>query len=791
MDIAANALPLQTLSPELKPPSKRVANAADAQTIVHSIMFANRERARFNAKVKGMLDGNPPYNQAKLQANAQSYRSNFNPLEGDAILSAALVPYYDLFAGSQFYAEVKLNLDNPDDRDFKSGVVTEEFDLLLKSYTGFIPNMHMLLHDFVAFGRGFVTWASNWGWHFQHASYSKVFVTDTTRAELGKVDILVVREKYELHRLWGYIKDKKTATDLGWDTEATAKAIRYAMPEERASYQGDVLSYDYIQQRMRDRDLAESQSGGKQPTVQVCHLLVKEFDGSITHMTVLEPGTVQAPASQSGTDPQPQFLYAKQKKYDNFRQYMAAFFFETLDGSWNGSRGLGHKIYAAMEVKAKLINKAMDNAFISSSITLQAIDANSQQKAGLVQFGNINLLPPGFNVQPGSIFANSAPLYDANNLLDQTVTSNTGIYRAKLEKPKGNPVTATEAEFKFQNATVLSNSGVARFYQQLDPCYAELYRRVTDGFYPDTDKSEEAEAVRRFLYCCKKRGVTKEELKKVLWVRAMRNIGNGSQFQRTQDLEEFTPFVQLLPESGRVAWMDMLIAAKFGQGAVDRLNPQRDRQLLPNDQMAWAALENAAMKEGAQPVWTPTQNNVIHATEHLKAMSAAAGSLEQGGDPMTALSFLEIAGPHVQLHLDKLASDPSRKTELKMLSQQFGQLASFTDQLAAEVERQQEEQAQQQQAQVEAQARAQAIQNGTDPEAAVKQALAQNDIQIKQAKAAQQLQSKAAQLRQREEAHRQSLAAKDLETAQKLRAAQADIEIRKAQAREKTNTPTK
>jgi hypothetical protein len=754
---ASTSLPLQTLGDSGKAPARRVASAADAQTIVQTLVWSNRERARFAAKIKGMLDGNAPYDAAKLKANAQSYRANVNFMEGESALSAALVPYYDLFAGSKNYCEVKLYHENPDEQENKSGVVTEEFDCLLKKYAGFEFQMNGVLHDFVAFGKGFVMFPKEWGWHFQRVSFNRVFVPDGQEASVEKVEIAVIRESMQLHTLWNYIKDRETATKAGWDTGAVADAIREAMPENRETQTNQTLSYDYVQQRMRDRDLVE---GTKPPTVPVAHLLVKEFDGSVTHMMVEE--TRGAANPRGPTAPPVPFLFNKAKKFNNMREVLCAFFFETLDGSWNGARGLGHKVYASMEIKNRLLCKIVDNAFLSGGITLQATDANSLQKTNLVQAGDFNIIPPGYLVQNAQIFVNSQGLGATNQLLDQTISSNTGIFKAKMEKPAGNPRTAKEVEIQYQNATVLSNSGVSRFYGQMDPFYFELYRRVTHKTPLDNDESEEAKAVREFIKRCKRRGVTIEEMRKVESVRASRNIGNGSQAQRTQALERFEPFLPLLPESGKQNWLEMVVASEFGQSMVERLVPPRDKQLMPSDEQAWALLENAAMKAGAPVAWTPKQNNLIHATEHLKAMAGGLASLQEGGQPMEVLGFLEAAGPHVQLHLDHMAGDGSRRAEWKTLTAQFQQIAQVTDQLSDKIQEGQEAEQQAQQEQAAAQAKAQAIANGTDPGIAIKQAQAAMDMQLKQAKAAQALQLKDA-------AARQKLAVTDLKLAQSLK----------------------
>ena len=775
------ALPLATLSPEGKAPKSRINSAADAVVIAQSLIYSNRERARVNAKVKGMLDNNPPYDSAKLKQNAQSYRANVNFGEGDSMVSAGLVPYYDLFAGAEHLAEVKLYLDNPDDALWKGKVISEEFDCLLKKYKAFGFHMAGVLHDFVAFGKGFVMWPNDWGWHFKRVTHNRVFVPDTVDATVEELELLCIRQKKQCHKLWEDIQ-RPGAAEAGWDKEAVASAIFNAQPEERRTQTNDTLAYEYVQQMMRDKDILE---GTKLPTVPLAHLYVKEFDGKITHIIVEEFTRQTVNQSNNGPikddSPQPKFLFKKLGRYEHMREALCGFFFETLDGSWNGVKGLGHKIYAPIEIKNRLLCKTVDNAFLSGGITLQAKDAQSKQKTALVQAGDFNIIPEGYDVQNAQIFARSDGLIGTNQLLDQTIVSNTGIYRSKMDKPQGNPRTAKEVEVQFQNATTLSNSGVSRFYEQCDPFYEELFRRVTKKKPVDSDKSEEAEAVREFFRRCKKRGVIEADFKAVESVRAVRNIGNGSVFQRQQLVEGFTPFVPMLTEGGKEAWMTDLVAAKFGQGAVSRYMPEKDKQLRPNDQQAMAMLENAALKTGAPVAWTPTQNNVIHATEHLKAMAAAAASLDQGADPMTVLHFMEAAGPHVQIHLAHLQMDESRKAEYEALNDKFKQLAQFTDDLAGHVQDSQQEQQQQAQEQAAAQAKAKAIADGTDPEVAIKAAQAQSDAQLKQAKTAHQMKLK-------DETHRQNAAIRDLDFAQKMKQSAMQNAVKLHQA-SKTNQP--
>src|SRR5687767_7854026 len=82
-----------------KPPKRRLDDAVKAQTLVASLWQAAQERNLKMAAIQGQIDGNPPYSPVRMRAAGRASDANFNTLEAKAVRSAALVPYYDLFAG--------------------------------------------------------------------------------------------------------------------------------------------------------------------------------------------------------------------------------------------------------------------------------------------------------------------------------------------------------------------------------------------------------------------------------------------------------------------------------------------------------------------------------------------------------------------------------------------------------------------------------------------------------------------------------------------------------------------
>src|SRR5688500_17111859 len=165
-----------------KPPRARLDDAKDARELVEQLLEAGRARSQLNAAIKGMFDGNPPYNTSSLIKRGEGWRPNVNPMEGDAALSAAAVPYYDLFSGSMYYCEPKTYYGTPDQQAEWNQTITEEFDCLLRDYEEFDYNVNTVIHDFVGFGKALVMWPDDVSWHFRHISHSRVKVRDRARA---------------------------------------------------------------------------------------------------------------------------------------------------------------------------------------------------------------------------------------------------------------------------------------------------------------------------------------------------------------------------------------------------------------------------------------------------------------------------------------------------------------------------------------------------------------------------------------------------------------------------------
>jgi len=746
---------LKTLSKNGTPPKSRLDDPRKTQSFVSLIQQADAERDRKVAMLKGMADGHPPYNPSKRRAASQAWRANFSSLEGKAYLSNGLVPYYDLFSSSKYLIDFQTGYGSPNQQAEWSRIITEELDTTIKQWEGFEYEMQPMLHDFVGYGKGFLAWNNTYDWHFEHVPHLSVKVMDGTKINLGKLEIIVIPQSYYVHELWAKIKNEVVARAAGWYPEAVKQAIRDAVPKRPNSTEPP--SWEMVQQELKDHDLLES---CRSSTVQAARVYVREFDGKITELMV--------PTTMGKAD----FLFKKRGRYSNFRQVFAPFFLEVGDGSWHGANGLLKDIFNLVQTKDRLNCAITDAAFLRTAITLQAKSATSMSKIGLVQIGAFNVIPPDFDVQQSQILGDITTALAVNADMDQRLSRNTGIYRPSPEKKPGNPITAEQARLEFTASTILGNSAVSRFYNQLDPAWGELARRITNPNLSRTDES--SIAALDFQERCFKRGVPQVALLSRKSVRAFRSIGNGSMIMRQQTLASLAPYSSRWPESGQQNYDDDVIAANAGHSKVERYNPKSERLGQPTDQQAYAMLENAAMKVGAEVIWTDTQNNLIHAETHLKADADAAASLTQGGNPVEVLAFMEISGPHIAIHLQHLSQDPSHQRQYKALEAEYKRLGQVADKLHAQVQKMMQEQ----QANASKIQQAQAIAQGTDGDTAIKAATAQAKIQQSNIKTQ-------VSLRQKEEKHQQQMtqAAQDMAIKDAQAAAQIAIDQAKAQAK--------
>jgi hypothetical protein len=587
-----------------------------------------------------------------------------------------------------------------DKREEWSKIITEEFDRLQKMDKDFDYLMQLSQREMVLIGDGPLIFEDSTDWRCKAIMATDLLVPDGTKSNVSDWKVAAVRTRMGVDDLFEKIQDEGAARAAGWNVDYVRQRIRAAMPEPYRS--GVQYDWEFFQRQLRSNDITFS---ARSEVVLMCHIFYKEFDGQISHVIIDERDSED-------------FMYKKLRRFSRWEQVIHPMYYDRGDGEHHGVKGLGIKMLQAMELKNRLRCSMVDSAFARTQILFRPLNPNALSKTSVVQQGPYAILPPDYEV----IQQNIAGVLDApmavNADLENVLQGNLSQYRQSLNKPSGNPRTATEVQAIVAQQSAIGKTQLSRYYNQLDSFFEERYNRASNPNLNPITKSDK-DAI-EFQRRCKERGVPVQAMIDIDYVEATRTVGQGSQFAKQQLLGTLLGLAGSLPEGGKVNLLKDYIAAQVGQQMVDRYLPTQMQSARVQDQAALAVLEHSSLRQGNMAIVTDTQNHIVHIDTHLAAANEAAASLQQGGNPQEIVLFLQGIGQHVQQHLQRLSTDPSRRPQVEAYTQQLQMLSQTIEQLGQLIQEQAQAMAQQQQAM--------AIQQGVDPKTAVLNAEVQAKI---------------------------------------------------------------
>lgn len=705
-----------------KVPQTRMRSADTVQNFVRRLVDNDERRAFKRSRVNGLVDGNPPYRLSKLKEAGRADACNVNWGIARAYMESGVGAFYDLFSEAPGFFSITTSHGDDEHRDEYCRIMSEEADKVLVNDNVVDYNMQRSQDQMVLHGCGPLMFENGQDVLPRAVNTGDLKVPEFTKSDTHYWETCMVQIDYYPPELYAYIKNEQAASAVGWDVEYTKNVIQNAMDVK--TQPGIRYEWEFYQQELKNNSLAYFDDS---KINRLAHVFWKEFNGRITHVIVERDNTTSTPTNaQTDNAPNPgiKFLFRSVGRYSSWRECVHPMYFDRGNGGYHHSvTGLGVKMYAAMEYQNRLLCNISDKAF-SPKTLFKPTSAEASQRFQLAHHGDYALLPPGYDAVQNPIAGMLNEGLAWNNELTGLMQSNLSQYRQQSPmKQEGNPVTAKQVMYDASQSASVSKTTYNRYYKQLDLLYTEIVRRLCN--LNSTD-----ERAKDYQKRCLDKGVPRECFGRVESVTAVRVIGQGSTFMRKQAVDGLAAIVGALPEDGRNNWLCDKIAVEAGQSAVNRYNPQKSvKPKMASDQQAEATLQIAAMKIGVPPIVTSSQNPLTFAAAFLAAGVQAVQSVQQGGNPLEVLKFMDLDGPAIAAHLKRFANDPLRAGAWKQLTEQWKQLSQVVDQLKQIVQQGMEKQRQQQTKTAT-----------TMNDLQIANAKAKNDIQIKQVKTQQQLQ---------------------------------------------------
>jgi hypothetical protein len=675
-----------------KPPLSRIGCATNARRLVADLKQADKEiRGKRRTKIQGLLDGNPPWVSQTLRDKGQGHRTNLNFREGEGMVDAAKTPYYDLifevpkFANIYFDRDPEME-DDPSIVDEWNEIFAEEYHDLLDEWQSFDFNVQLHQWEMCVHGIGTLFWHHGLDWRSSALKYGRLLVPDETLADVDELELAVILHTFRADQLYKIIQKEGAARAAKWEPDAVKRAIARAAKDESTDEDED--SFEKSQQRLRNGDLLAGVNRSRK--IRVATILVKEFDGKVSHYIVSDDnnpdewdGKYVDKEEENGKETG--YLYKCKSRFDSFSQVICPFFFDVgPDGTWHSIKGLGPKIYDFCDVSNRTGSQLIDAAVIGSSVPLEATDANAVQETQLVHFGGHFVVQPGFKISQFRLGESVEGALLVRREFQNIIQSNTGQYRQRVAAENMEP-TLGQAQLNATQQAVLGKGAVNRYYKRLDAYHRETIRRLLNTeLTEDFPGGKEAVAFREK---CIERGIPEEmmNIDKIRCIKAQRALGYGSaqaQEISTQGLLQLVPFMD---EQSRNNALRARSARLVGQHQVDAYFPSMKKAGFPDDHTALATLENNALRTGGQVIDTPRQNHATHFKIHFADTALHLQQLAQGENPNSILTHLDTSGPHLNKHLVRLQSDPTREKDVKQMMQGLQMLGKAADQLRQQI----------------------------------------------------------------------------------------------------------
>lgn len=625
---------LLSLDEEGKPPEpSRLPDAKAIRKLFVKETDNDESSAVRRTQIQAMVDGQPPYNQAALNASGQGSRANANFLMGQDLVNRACNGYQDILTSPKILMTVDVEFGEATEAADYEAIIQEEATRTIRKWSSFSPRSQQIIRLFVTHGVGIPYFNDTKDFRFDVAGLGDFYIPRQTPASEEDIVYCVSRKDMTVVDLFDKIRNEKAAEKMGWNVKAVRKAISRATT---AGSVGEVGEIERFQQQLKNNDL---HSVEKFEHVPILGCWVKEFDGTYSF------------ALTEKDAPDGEYLFVEYSRYQSAEEAFLFFCYGIGNGTYHSIRGMGHMIFALVQLHNRLMCQKADGVMLDESVLLQATGNNALQRASLNYLGPFSLLDQGFEVIDRKISGTS----DRTLPFLGEVKSLMGQMSSSFQPPEGAYQNQINVESELEALAGSTSGAVDLFYMSWDRLIREMVRRIIQG--PKSDP-----LVAEFHKRCEKRGVTKEILDTVDHANtyAYRSLGAGSPAARSI---AFKKLLQLLPQLDEIGRKNLIY--RFVENLVGHQNAaefaSRSEEPRQNSEASIATLENFALSQGAPIPVLPYQMHGAHVQIHVPELIRIIDGVETGQlDPMQNLPGLRAYLDHVSTHGEQLGQDPSQ-----------------------------------------------------------------------------------------------------------------------------------
>lgn len=663
---------------DIEAPNNIIQTVTAARTLYENFRFQALRRNEVFAGIEGLIQGNPPYDPAELEANGLNI-ANFNNMDGTARYEKSALSFWNLLSASENIAKFEFyDPNNPDMQEYAE-ILGRNFNLVVREWESFVRHFCCVTGQLLRFGYSALIWPDERDWRWEPVETAKLYVPDECSTDTSLLTTFMVETPFtvqELYKIYETFKDKDPKTSP-WNVDVLATYLVYRANSWATTVPGygNFASIMDLQTRLQNNDTCLGWLYSDQ--VRLVTLFQKEYSGEISHYIFDRYYTTP----HTGSDG---FLYFVNEQYSEMREAIALFTFSPDVFTIHSNRGVGHKLFAPCQATMQLDCDVVNMARLSSSPIIQT-SALSTRDIGQITFRPGVPLDIGTaEFQNNALGSNIPGVISAGSYLLGKLSANIAYSGDDPEGPDFTQGSVSDSQAKrkdYKEQGVLKNN-IAHFYSQFDPVIMQMVVKMLNSKegYPGH------EAVTRWKDLCVSQGVpeilftlTKDGKPRYFYARASRAGGDGSTLGLITGLESIAPLAGGFSATGMRNYQKDVIRAHMGNDYISSyLGDKKPDETSGGASVA--AIENNQMKQGQQVLFSPDNEQRAHIKVHFQLLGEIQQAvMQQQMHVIEADKIFGAAIPHTGQHVQFISQNPLQRSFFQQIREPWEQFVKYAE----------------------------------------------------------------------------------------------------------------
>lgn len=691
---------VQTSKDTIEAPKDIIQTVLGARAIYYTYRAEHLKRIDLYARIEGLLAGNPPYNPLDLEKHKLSHIANFNNLDGRSLYERGALAYWNLLNQAQYLIRFEIRgIDDPRVLEWEQ-TLARHWDKVVREWPSFYTQFNTLTGQLIKFGVSPLLWSDERDWKWRTVELQRFFVADQAQADVELLTCVCVETPFTVQYLYQvYEQYKDNKEDSPWNMEELCGLLIY---RANTFAKSDNQIYDMMdmQRRLQNGDLSYNQLFSD--TVRIVSLLYKEYDGKISHYMF------------DRLYDHSNFLFKAEKQYHEMQEAIVILTASPGEFTIHSNRGLGHKIFSGCQAMMQLDCSIVDAARWASTPLLKSLATGSKDFEAIRFYPGVPTNIGTAEFQQNNLGANINQLIQASQYILgklQYNTANSGDDPGVPDSSVGS-ISPSQARMEsFKEFGVLKHN-IAFFYSQIDV----VFRGMTSKMLHSKKGYPGYEAAKYWKDCCIQDGVPPEifalgdendyKMPKQLYCYATRVAGDGSTLALIMGLQELAPVVSSFGATGIKEYQRQMVMATMGTEYVNAFIGKDEPDEIAGG-ASLAGVENAVMRGGESPVFSPDNEHRSHIAVHFAlAKSTITGLQQQQTDAVAVDKIFSVLVPHLGEHINFISQSPYQAQFMNSIKKDWAQLQQYAtlnrknaaQQIQAQIKKNQEQEAATQQA---------------------------------------------------------------------------------------------